>query len=80
MIQDQIRWRNQNFVTTVYKDIENGSHTVECIHIDRPHERAYLELPSLKVTDGFYTYEMRGNDLRNYIDSQLRIFEKDSGD
>lgn len=66
MAQDIQRWRNQNFACSVYhlKDSIN-QFLVEAINVDRPEERAYLTLPTLKG--------MRGQVLLYYIDQMLKI-------
>ena len=53
---------------------QGGGYLVEAINVDKPHERAYMKLLSLRG--------MRGKVLQYYIDSCLKFFsqeDKNSG-
>lgn len=73
MSQDLQRWRNQNFACTVYNARHyGGGFLVEAVNVDKPHQRAYWRRPTLMG--------MRGEILKFYIDSQLKILgTKDKG-
>lgn len=73
MSQDLQRWRNQNFACTVYNARhQGGGFLIEAVHVDKPHQRAYLRLPTIMG--------MRGEILKFYIDSMLKIVGvKDAG-
>jgi hypothetical protein len=66
MAQDVLRWKNQNIVVSVYNTrYQGGGYLIEAINVDRPKQRAYLRAASL--------LGMRGEILRHYIDSQVRV-------
>lgn len=70
MAQDVQRWRNQNIVCSVFNaKYHGGGYLVEAINVDRNMQRAYLRVPTL--------VGMRGELLRYFVDSQLKILSKE---
>lgn len=66
MVQDEQRWRNQNFACTIYNTEElGGGFLVEAVNIDKPHQRAYIRLKTL--------VGLRGLALKFFLDEKLRI-------
>lgn len=69
MAADVQRWRNQEFIVSVFNlQKEGGGYVVEAINIDKPEQRAYLL--SYDNFDGF-----RGPILKYYIDEYLKIYD-----
>lgn len=71
MVQDEYKWKNQDFADTVYHMQGTGPHgkrgfLVEAVHIERPHERAYRYYEDLAG--------LRGADLFDYLDEQLELY------
>lgn len=70
MAQDVQRWRNQNIVCSVFNAAHHGGgYLVEAINVDRNLQRAYLRVPTL--------VGIRGELLRHYVDSMLKILSKE---
>ena len=72
LAQDLNRWKNQNFVCSVFNLNNNQDFLIEAVSCDKPAERAYLRVASL---NGF-----RGKLLTQYIDKALEIVGADISD
>ena len=72
LAQDLNRWKNQNFVCSVFNPNNNQDFLIEAVSCDKPAERAYLRVASL---NGF-----RGKLLTQYIDKALEIVGADISD
>jgi hypothetical protein len=73
MAQDLQRWKNQNFIVSVYNMKQYGGEIIfEAINVDKPHQRAY-------ITDTDTLKGMRGKILLYYIDQALKIYGEGEG-
>jgi hypothetical protein len=47
--QDVQRWKNQNIACSILNSkYQGGGYLIEAINVDKPHERTYLRLSSLR--------------------------------